>query len=269
MNDERLETVWYAVRPCVVYSILFMTVQAIALRLLESLLIALHADMAAYYLQYRPIAEELILAAAVFAGILPVLREGQREILRVQNTGGGFLRSFRTEDPSSPMIFAAGSLCLSLALNITLLSLPALGGPQAMSEGITAASLPLAAVVYGLLTPLAEEMIYRGLMFARLRTAFGFWQSAAVSALVFGISHGNLRQGIYGFVMGIVLAAGYEMSGRFAYPVILHSMCNLCILLMNSSGTLELVRSPAWAALFWMLTVAFMVFWRQKMHIEH
>ena len=45
MRRERLEIGWYAVRPFFVYIVLFITVRSILLRLLESVLIAMSADM--------------------------------------------------------------------------------------------------------------------------------------------------------------------------------------------------------------------------------
>lgn len=264
MNRERLENLWFAIRPLLIYSILFITVQAIAFRLMESLLLALHVDMTVYYAGYRVIAEMLILAAAVTAGLLPVLRDGRREIRKMQAGRDSAVLSAHEDRRMLGILMPVGTVCLSLALNILLLSVGAMAGNSAGTyavDEITAASLPMAAVVYGILTPLAEELVYRGIVFARLRAAFDLLPGAVISAFLFGLSHGNLRQGVYGFVMGMVFAVCYEASRVFAVPFLLHSLCNLTVLIMNFTDAFDLVDSPAWVTLFTLAASLCALYW--------
>ena len=162
------------------------------------------------------------------------------------------------------ILMPVGTVCLSLALNILLMSVGAMAGNSAgtyVVDEITAASLPMAAVVYGILTPFAEELVYRGIVFTRLRTAFDPLSGAVISAFLFGLSHGNLRQGIYGSVMGLVFAACYEASRIFAVPFLLHSLCNLTVLVMNSTDTFDLVDSPAWITFFTAAAALCALYW--------
>ena len=48
-----------------------------------------------------------------------------------------------------------------------------------------------------------------------------------ISALLFGVYHGNLVQGTYGFVMGILFTIVYEKYKNFYLPVIMHALANL------------------------------------------
>ena len=47
MRRERLEIGWYAVRPFLIYIVLFITIRSVLYRLLESVLLAASADMTA------------------------------------------------------------------------------------------------------------------------------------------------------------------------------------------------------------------------------
>lgn len=75
--------------------------------------------------------------------------------------------------------------------------------------------------------PLVEEMVFRGLMYKRLRRCLGRWQCIVISALAFGITHGNIVQFLYAFSVGILLAYVYEIYKNLWAPVILHAMANL------------------------------------------
>lgn len=87
----------------------------------------------------------------------------------------------------------------------------------------------LGLLLYGLVSPLAEEVVFRGVIYNRLRRHFGPLVGIVVSALFFGIFHGNLVQGVYGTVMGIFIAYVYERSGKFFTPVFFHAVANLAV----------------------------------------
>ena len=86
--------------------------------------------------------------------------------------------------------------------------------------------------VYLLLTlviaPLLEEGIFRRGIYAVFRRWLGVTPAAFLSALAFGLYHGNWIQGIYGFVFGLLLAWGYESSsfGKYRMVVLMHVAAN-------------------------------------------
>ena len=55
--------------------------------------------------------------------------------------------------------------------------------------------------------------------------------AAVVSALVFGLYHGTLTQGIYGFFMGLALVWAMERTQTVTAPVVVHMAANLAGLL--------------------------------------
>ncbi len=56
-----------------------------------------------------------------------------------------------------------------------------------------------------LIAPLVEEGIFRRGIYAVFRRWLGVTPAAFLSALAFGLYHGNWIQGIYGFVLGCFL----------------------------------------------------------------
>ena len=75
--------------------------------------------------------------------------------------------------------------------------------------------------------PLAEELLYRGIIFRRIRDYLGCGWAAVLSGLIFGIAHGNLEQGIYAMLFGIVLALIYEHYGTIWAPIAAHTANNV------------------------------------------
>ncbi|MCD8075823.1 MAG: CPBP family intramembrane metalloprotease [Lachnospiraceae bacterium] len=79
----------------------------------------------------------------------------------------------------------------------------------------------------GLLVPVAEELIFRGLVYERMRTRLCKRQAVFFSALLFALYHGNPIQMIYAFPMAMLLALLYEQSGCLVAPVLFHMGANL------------------------------------------
>lgn len=82
--------------------------------------------------------------------------------------------------------------------------------------------------------PLAEEGLFRWGIFGVLRRYMSFWSSAVLSSAAFGVYHGNWIQGSYAFVLGMVLAWGYEGSEDHKYimAAVMHGAANLAALVV-------------------------------------
>lgn len=109
-------------------------------------------------------------------------------------------------------------------------------GFKKVSESLYSPPLGVQLICTVLVIPAAEEMVFRGLMFAPLRDRLPFWPAAAISALLFGVYHGNLVQGIYAFLLGLVMAWLYERFQTLAAPWCFHAAANLVSVLAVSTG---------------------------------
>lgn len=82
-------------------------------------------------------------------------------------------------------------------------------------------------LVLGILMPICEELVYRGLVFKRLRYTSPFWAAAVYSSLIFAFTHGNLVQGLYGFLMGMMFCYVYEKYASVKAPILAHVTANI------------------------------------------
>ena len=55
-----------------------------------------------------------------------------------------------------------------------------------------------------LIIPICEEIIFRGYIFEKLRLKYNFIIAIILESLAFGIAHGNIVQGLYAFILGLL-----------------------------------------------------------------
>ena len=81
--------------------------------------------------------------------------------------------------------------------------------------------------------PVMEEAVFRLGIYGLLRRTFMPKAAAFLSALAFGVYHGNMIQGLYAFLLGFVLARGYEKCpwGKYRMAVLMHAAANGAALL--------------------------------------
>lgn len=73
--------------------------------------------------------------------------------------------------------------------------------------------------------PVCEEIMFRRLILNRLRP-YGDVFAVVVSALTFGLMHGNLSQLLYAFTLGCVFGYVALVTGQIRHTVIIHALIN-------------------------------------------
>lgn len=93
-----------------------------------------------------------------------------------------------------------------------------------------------------LFIPIAEELIFRGQIFAAFRKITPFWPAAFLSSLIFGIYHGNIIQGIYTFCLGLIMAWLLERYQSIFPSCLFHIASNfLSVLITHIKWVQELM----------------------------
>ena len=92
----------------------------------------------------------------------------------------------------------------------------------------------LQAGAVGIGIPVAEELVFRGLVFARLRKKMDFWAAAGLSAALFALYHGNVLQGVYAFLMGLLFSWIMEREKTIGAPLVTHMAANFTSLAMTA-----------------------------------
>ena len=117
---------------------------------------------------------------------------------------------------------------------------------QKTSQAMYSAGFEVQILCLGILMPLSEEMIFRGVIFKRYEQGFGFKKAMLMSAMFFAVTHGNLVQIVYGFVMGLFLAYVYEKYGSLKAAASLHITMNLVSLFVTKVDGFTWMFSGFW-----------------------
>lgn len=78
-----------------------------------------------------------------------------------------------------------------------------------------------------LIIPIFEEVLFRGLIYNELKKHLNIFVAIIIQGAIFALSHGNMLQGIYTFIMAIVLAIVYDKTQSILAPMLFHVMYNL------------------------------------------
>lgn len=132
---------------------------------------------------------------------------------------------------------ATVGLALGLNLLIGLVGMTeASDSYQAVAQEQYAAALPIGLICFGIITPIAEELLFRGVIFTCIRRYMKLPAAMLVSAVFFAIYHGNSVQGLYAAVLGFLMAYAYEYFGDFRMPVAVHIVANVLSYLLSATG---------------------------------
>lgn len=129
------------------------------------------------------------------------------------------------------IVFVIMAVSASLGMNIlfNLLHIVDMSAQySAVAQAQGAVSVGVGILLYGIVSPLAEETLFRGLLYNRMKQYFPKVWAMILSAMFFGLYHGNLVQGLYGFILGMVMVWLYEMYGKWYVPVAFHGIVNVC-----------------------------------------
>lgn len=145
---------------------------------------------------------------------------------------GCFIKKSRSQKKNIPAVPSGfcllwewpGNTLFSLILNVVHLTEHFSNASQ---EALFQSNLLVQIIGIGLFVPFVEELVFRGLVYGKMRRLFSFRAAAAVSAALFALYHGNIVQLVYAFPMGLLLAWSYERWGSLSAPVLLHIGANL------------------------------------------
>lgn len=193
----------------------------------------------------------LLNGAAMLVGTIPLLPAFKREVLQRKEGTEKAERTKRAERirKITNVFFAillAGTA--SLAINILFIETHMMESSQTyqqVAQNQYGVIFPVGLFLYGILSPFAEEVVFRGIVYNRIKKQASVWAAILLSALLFGGYHGNLVQGIYGFAMGCLIAFAYECFGGFAYALLFHGTANVTVYTVTGSPTLyEEIMNP-------------------------
>lgn len=84
-----------------------------------------------------------------------------------------------------------------------------------------------------------EELLFRGLIYKGLEDKLGPHKAIVISATMFMLLHGSLQQTVYQFILGILLGYAMYYGKSIIYPMVLHCVNNLTVVITSFVYTLK------------------------------
>ena len=101
-------------------------------------------------------------------------------------------------------------------------------------EQLLASQFAVQIIGLGILVPVAEELIFRGLLYARIRRTLPVWASVLTASVIFALYHGNMIQILFAFPIAIILTLLYEKGKWISYPILFHMGVNLTTVVLGA-----------------------------------
>ena len=170
----------------------------------------------------------LLMTIILFLVFLPILYLAYKKYRRYEYVGG-----YRVE---------ALSLGISIALifNITLYNLNKV---FSFTNRFDKMEIPFYVVLIctGILGPILEEILFRGIVYNKLKEFNTNMAAIIICSILFGVFHMDIINGIYGFGISFMLIYLYEKHNTLYAPILLHITLNITGLLIVKLGILSIL----------------------------
>lgn len=96
----------------------------------------------------------------------------------------------------------------------------------------------------GIIGPILEELLFRGIMFNKLKKFNSLKLSMILTTFIFAFFHDSFTQMIYAFIVGYICIKLYIEYDNLLFPIIFHISGNIIVpILLNSLVSLNLLNS--------------------------
>ena len=253
-NESWFKVVWRMMLPLLMYEAIGLVIQIVyaavvsAKAMIGTDLAALLADETQYLLFMNTILEafyakmyySLVVTAAVSVPLLCLM---MRKDQRRRQAAGWQVTQIQVPAMVYPLVALVAFACCIGGNNLILSSglMEVDETYQQLTDLLYSAPLWLQLIGTGVIVPLCEELIFRGVMYNRAKEYIPVRWALFLSALAFGIGHGNMVQAVYAFALGYLMCYLYENTGKLWVPVLFHIVANMVSVLITETTLFQVL----------------------------
>ncbi len=104
---------------------------------------------------------------------------------------------------------------------------------NAAQENLLSAGIAGQLIGLGIVVPVAEELLFRGLIYQRLKRRYSVRTAILLGAGLFALFHGNMVQILFAFPMGVLILLCYEKWESLEVPIMFHISVNLSTVIIT------------------------------------
>lgn len=139
------------------------------------------------------------------------------------------------------ILLSAITACIGANQLLTIIRLDEIfPGYKQFEQAIFGGSILIQVLAAVILAPIIEELLFRGLVFKRLNSYVGRIPAMLISSVFFGAYHGNVVQGVYAFIVGMLFVYIYDKYKTIWAPNLAHVIANLTSILSKEIGIFDI-----------------------------
>jgi len=148
------------------------------------------------------------------------------------------------------ILYVGGYILANFVVNFIAMLFPTIVGDySAVMDILTIDSLLLGLLFTAILPAISEELLFRGVILNSFNKKYNSVIAILFSALIFGVYHMNWIQGIFAFLLGLILGYSYLKSNSLWVPIIIHFINNAIAVLSTHYDFFNFNLSPIWWSL--------------------
>ena len=222
-------TIWISIYPVIIYT----SIQFILLVIVR-VLAAGYMELTGVYIDaVRLVSDNGLIFIAVVALIsyIPLFLFYYLEVRLY------FIKNTRTFDYIMAVLGGVG-IAIILNLIITISGISNFDTQfQSVNETLQSPPVFVKVIAAGIIVPILEELIFRGLIFNRIRNQYNALVAMFISSIMFGIYHFNLTQGIYAAILGLCMVYVYNKVRTLVVPIMIHMSANISVIILGEIST--------------------------------
>ncbi len=192
-------------------------------------------DEVVAYAEARLMETDVLMTISIAASLIAILGFGWWYYYRFVRGGTASIHPFRTDGGALVAKRALYSIAMAASLQMLMqgvLSIVMAIWPEGMNsylelmDGLDIDKSALALAYTMTVAPIAEELVFRGVLFQTVKKHSDYLTANLVQAALFGIVHMNPVQGIYAFALGLFIGMVAEKTKGIGYCIWIHILFN-------------------------------------------
>ena len=118
-----------------------------------------------------------------------------------------------------------------------------LNGMNNVAEEFFCGKTAVELISIGILYPITDELLFRGLLYGRLSSRMPKYAAAVFASLIYAFYSTTFTQGVYAFCISILLIFIYDRYGSIAAPILFSIAANIITVLEKEKGILGMCYS--------------------------
>lgn len=246
MKRKRSGMVWELLAPFLIYYVIHYAALYVLVSLYSKVISDSGSRMSEYLQMHAQVTTVFVRGMPMIIGVLPLIPMLRKELAFHKEITPGAICAEEDGEKANKTGIKAIEILLTVILAVSssvgfniLMTLTGFLQTSSVYQEVAnrqyGVAFGVGMILYVLISPIVEEIVFRGLVFNRMRNYCPATAAILLSGILFGAYHGNMVQGVYGGCLGILIAYLYFRMKSFFIPCLFHAAANLTVYMLTQN----------------------------------